>query len=214
MFTGLVEGRGTIIRIDKTSQGAKFHIRPLFKMNDLKIGDSVAVNGTCLTVVNINADVFTVELSVETLTRTTFNHVQPGKEVNLERALRLGDRLGGHLVTGHVDTTGVVMSRQEKGSHIIFTFNLPSIWIQFLVEKGSVAVDGVSLTVNQCFENGFTVNIIPHTAQVTTLGQLKVGDRVNIETDLIGKYVARLLSAWQHKQTGLSEAFLKKYGFW
>lgn len=213
MFTGLIEGKGTIIKIDRTSQEAKFHIRPTFKMDDLKIGDSVAVNGACLTVVNIHTDIFTVELSLETLTRTTFNHARPGKEVNLERALRLGDRLGGHLVTGHVDTVGVVTGRQERGGHTIFTFTLSPKWIRYVVEKGSVAIDGVSLTVNRCFEDSFEVNVIPHTAQVTTLGQLKVGDKVNIETDLIGKYVAKLLSAWQHKQTGLTEAFLKEHGF-
>ncbi|MCD6319399.1 MAG: riboflavin synthase [Candidatus Desulfofervidaceae bacterium] len=214
MFTGLVEGKGTIVRIDKPGQEARFHIRPAFKMDDLKIGDSIAVNGACLTVIDIHNNVFSVELSSETLSRTTFSNVQPGKEVNLERALRFGDRLGGHLVTGHIDTTGVVTGRQEKGSHIVFSFSLPSNWMQYLVEKGSVAIDGVSLTVNQCLENGFSVNIIPHTAHVTTLGQLKVGDKVNVETDLIGKYVARLLSAWQDKQTGLTEAFLKEHGFW
>jgi riboflavin synthase len=135
-----------------------------------------------------------------------------GKKVNLERALRLGDRLGGHLVTGHVDTIGTVVNRQERGAHTVFSFCLPSEWMRYVVEKGSITVDGVSLTVNRCFKDGFEVNIIPHTATVTTLGELKIGDKVNIETDLIGKYVAKFVSAWQEKQ-GITEDFLKAHGF-
>ena len=212
MFTGLIEGKGVITQMYRFTQGMELVIKPLFEMADLKLGDSVAVNGACLTVTKIENDTFSVQLSPETIVRTTFSSVQVGKKVNLERALRLGERLGGHLVTGHVDTIGIVINRQEKGAHIVFSFRLSSEWMRYVVEKGSITVDGVSLTVNRCFKEGFEVNIIPHTAAVTTLRELKIGDKVNIETDIIGKYVAKFVSAWQEKQ-GITENFLKAHGF-
>ncbi len=212
MFTGLIEGKGVITQVYRSAQGMELVIKPLFEMTDLKLGDSVAVSGACLTVTKIENDTFSVQLSPETIARTTFSNVQVGKKVNLERALRLGDRLGGHLVTGHVDTIGTVVNRQEKGVHTVFSFRLSSEWMRYVVEKGSIAVDGVSLTVNRCFKDGLEVNIIPHTAAVTTLGELKIGDKVNIETDLIGKYVAKFVSVWEEKQ-GITEDFLKAHGF-
>ncbi|HDD35172.1 MAG TPA: riboflavin synthase [Candidatus Desulfofervidus auxilii] len=208
MFTGLIEGKGEIIRFEK----GKMYIKPLFALDELKIGESIAINGVCLTVIKRQGDIFIVELSPETLSRTTFKFYHVGDLVNLERALKVGDRLGGHLVTGHVDTIGIVIGKNEKGEHFELNIEIPKKWMKYVVEKGSIAVDGVSLTINKCFDNGFTVNIIPHTAKITILGQYRVGSRVNIETDLIGKYVARLLSAWEKGE--INEEFLKKHGFW
>ncbi len=212
MFTGLIQGKGKVIRVEKGAKGVKFCLRPLFQLNGLKIGDSIAVSGVCLTVVDMGQEGFSVELSPETLSRTTFSYIKQGQEVNLEQPLRLGDRIGGHLVTGHVDTIGVVTDRKEKSENIVFTFSIPDDWMRYVVEKGSIAIDGISLTVNRCFSKGFEVNIIPYTSKVTTMGQYKVDHKVNIETDIIGKYVARLLSAWQKKH--IDEAFLKQHGFW
>lgn len=212
MFTGLIQGKGKVIRVEKRAKGMKLCLKPLFQLNDLKIGDSIAVSGVCLTVIDTGKEGFCVELSPETLSRTTFSYINQGQEVNLEQSLRLGDRIGGHLVTGHVDTIGVVTDRKEKGENIIFTFSIPDDWMPYVVEKGSIAIDGISLTINRCFRKGFEVNIIPYTAMVTTIGQRKVNDKVNIETDIIGKYVLRLLSAWQKKK--IDEAFLKELGFW
>lgn len=214
MFTGLIQGKGKVTRAEKKAKGMKLCLRPLFPLNDLKIGDSIAVSGVCLTVVEIGKEGFCVELSPETLSRTTFSYAKSGQEVNLEQALRLGQRIGGHLVTGHVDTVGAITKRKEKGENIVFTFSISYNWMPYVVEKGSIAIDGISLTINRCLREGFEVNIIPYTADVTTIGQRKVGDKVNIETDIIGKYVARLLSAWQKKKIKIDEAFLKEHGFW
>jgi len=212
MFTGLVEGKGMVVGIERKNQGANLQIKPLFSLNNLKIGESIAIDGACLTVTKLHKETFEVELSPETLLRTTFRYFQVGTEVNLEQALQLGDRLGGHLVTGHVDTMGVIKDKKEWGSHTVFTFGISSQWMRYIVEKGSVAIDGVSLTVNRCLSDGFEVNIIPHTARITTLGKKEIGDKVNIETDLIGKYVFKFLTPWL--KTGLTEDFLKEHGFW
>ena len=212
MFTGLVEGKGMVVGIERKDQGANLQIKPLFSLNNLKIGESIAIDGACLTVTKLHKETFEVELSPETLLRTTFRYFQVGTEVNLEQALQLGDRLGGHLVTGHVDTMGVIKDKKEWGSHTVFTFGIPGEWMRYIVEKGSVAIDGVSLTVNRCLSDSFEVNIIPHTARMTTLGKKEIGDKVNIETDLIGKYVFKFLTPWL--KTGLTEDFLKEHGFW
>jgi len=212
MFTGLVEGKGMVVGIERKDQGANLQIKPLFSLNNLKIGESIAIDGACLTVTKLHKETFEVELSPETLLRTTFRYFQVGTEVNLEQALQLGDRLGGHLVTGHIDTVGTIKDKKTKGEHTVFTFSIPDPWMRYIVEKGSVAIDGVSLTVNRCLSDGFEVNIIPHTARITTLGKKEIGDKVNIETDLIGKYVFKFLTPWL--KTGLTEDFLKEHGFW
>jgi len=212
MFTGLVEGKGMVVGIERKDQGANLQIKPLFSLNNLKIGESIAIDGACLTVTKLHKETFEVELSPETLLRTTFRYFQVGTEVNLEQALQLGDRLGGHLVTGHVDTMGVIKDKKTKEEHTVFTFSIPDPWMRYIVEKGSVAIDGVSLTVNRCLSDSFEVNIIPHTARITTLGKKEIGDKVNIETDLIGKYVFKFLTPWL--KTGLTEDFLKEHGFW
>ncbi|MFI5354833.1 MAG: riboflavin synthase, partial [Desulfobaccales bacterium] len=193
MFTGLVEGVGEIVGLRPQAEGLRIVVKTSFPAAELVLGESVAVAGACLTVVAINPPAASFEMSPETLARTTFPLKKVGDRVNLERSLRLGDRLGGHLVTGHVDAAGALRQRRAGPAYVQLHFELPEALSRFVIEKGSIAVDGVSLTVNAVQGNNFTVNIIPHTAQATTLAALQVGDRVNLETDLIGKYVARML---------------------
>jgi len=178
----------------------------------LVIGESIAVSGVCLTVVEARDRTFAAHVSAETMSRTTFREARPGWRVNLERALKLSDRLGGHLVTGHIDGLGLIKERQERDRSLIFTFGLDQKLAKYLIEKGSVAVDGISLTVNEVRPEAFLVNIIPHTAAQTTLGFKKPGDYVNLECDLIGKYVARFLGH-DPGRSGLDEKFLAEHGF-
>lgn len=212
MFTGLVEGVGEIIELRRMAEGLRLSVAPPFPVAELSLGESVAVSGACLTVVAIKGRAFLVDVSPETLARSTLSLKQVGDRVNLERALRLGDRLGGHLVTGHVDGLGVLKDRKPGPEHLELTFELPPPLAPLVIEKGSIAVDGVSLTVNAVRDHAFKVNIIPFTAKDTTLAALRVGDRVNLETDIIGKYVARLLGPHRAK-SGLTEEFLERQGF-
>ena len=193
MFTGIVEELGAIISIDKTLAGTRMTILATAVMGDLKVGDSVSVNGACLTVASKAEQNFSVEVSPETLSVTTLGQLIAGSPLNLERAMKLNERLGGHLVTGHVDGVGTVRHRQQDGNAILFTIEAPPGILHHCIAKGSVTVDGISLTINQVTDRGFSVSIIPHTAKVTTLGLKLVGEQVNLESDLIGKYVERLL---------------------
>jgi riboflavin synthase len=213
MFTGLVEGVGKITEMRRLAEGLRLAVAPPFPVAELALGESVAVSGACLTVTAVRGRAFQVDVSSETLARSTLSVKQAGDQVNLERALRLGDRLGGHLVTGHVDGLGVLQDRREGPEHLELTFALPAPLAPLVIEKGSIAVDGVSLTVNAVRDQNFTVNIIPYTARDTTLAGLKIGDRVNLETDIIGKYVARLLGAYLPAKSGLTEEFLARHGF-
>ncbi len=213
MFTGLVEGVGEIAAITRMAEGLRVAIAPPFPVAELALGESVAVAGPCFTVVEVAAKAFQVEVSPETLERTTFSLKKVGERVNLERALKFGDRLGGHLVTGHVDGLGVLKERREGPEHLQLSFELPEVLAPLVIEKGSIAVEGVSLTVNAVQGSAFQVNIIPYTAKDTTLAGLKAGDRVNLETDIIGKYVARLLGPHLPAKSGLTEEFLARHGF-
>jgi riboflavin synthase len=213
MFTGLVEGIGEIVGLTALPQGLRLGVKTSFPAAELTLGESVALAGACLTVVALAPPAASFEVSPETLARTTFPLKKAGDRVNLERALKLGDRLGGHLVTGHVDGVGVVKARRPGPAHLELTFEMPAALTPLVIEKGSIAVDGVSLTVNACKGHTFTVNIIPFTAQETTLGGLKVGDRVNLETDIIGKYVARLLGKDGPQGGGITPELLAKHGF-
>jgi riboflavin synthase len=213
MFTGLVEGVGKITEVRRMAEGLRLAVTPPFPVAELALGESMAVSGACLTVAAIRDRAFQVDVSPETLARSTLSAKQVGDRVNLERALRLGDRLGGHLVTGHVDGLGVLKERRQGPDHLELAFELPPPLAPLVIEKGSIAVDGVSLTVNALRGRVFTVNIIPYTAKDTTLDGLKVGDRVNLETDIIGKYVARLLAARLPAESELTEAFLERHGF-
>ncbi|MBH0185643.1 MAG: riboflavin synthase [Nitrospira sp.] len=193
MFTGIVEEIGAITTLDKTLAGTRVTILASTVMGDLKIGDSVSVNGACLTVVSRSDRDFSVEISPETLSVTTLGSMVVGTPVNLERAMKLNERIGGHLVAGHVDGVGVIRSRRQEGNTIIFVIEAPSAILRYCVGKGSITVDGISLTINEVGEHSFNIAIIPHTAKVTTLGLKQGNDPVNLESDLIGKYVERLL---------------------
>jgi len=192
MFTGLVEDVGEVLLIRRTPSGGFLRVKTSLK--DIKTGDSVAVNGVCLTAVQIDGDGVAFEVSPETLTRTNLGQLRTGEAVNLERSLRADSRLGGHLVLGHVDFTARILSFERRGTHRELLLEIPSRWELHFVEKGSVAVDGVSLTVNAVMVGRISINVIPYTYENTNLRYRRAGDRVNIETDLIGKYVLRYLS--------------------
>ncbi len=197
MFTGLVEGTGRLIRRQPVRQGLRWWIRPEVPGFTVAVGDSVAVDGVCLTVEALQDRDFQVYLSPETLRITKFGQrIEPGYRVNLERPLRPTDRLGGHLVTGHVDAVGRVVQRQTLPEGQEWTVEVPPEFQKYLVPKGSVALDGVSLTVNRVLSHRFTVFLIPHTLQVTNLGDRRPGDPVNLEFDLVAKYVEALLAPY------------------
>ncbi len=194
VFTGLVEDVGTVARIDRRADAVVLAIRPArIAVRELAIGESVCHDGTCLTVTSIEEDTFTVLAGAETLARTTLGGLVPGRRVNLERALRLGDRLGGHWVTGHVDGTGVLAELRDLGANLVLEFRTAPELLRYVVEKGSIAVAGTSLTVNAVTAETFSIAIIPHTRNETTLGDLGVGDRVNLEVDILAKHVEKLL---------------------
>lgn len=220
MFTGIIEGLGTIKSLTRAAGGLRMGIEADFPMDKIKVGDSIAVSGACLTVVHFQDNIFEVDVAPETLSKTTLGQAKVGDGVNLERALCLGDRLGGHLVTGHVDCVGVVQAKQPMANAMLFAFGVPEAISLYMVQKGSVAVDGISLTVNVCKRSSFEVSIIPHTAKITTMGFKKIGDPVNIETDMIGKYVERFTQHFANRYTetkdttsSIDETLLTKTGF-
>lgn len=195
MFTGIIQAVGTLD--DVVQRGGDTHIgvdTGKLDLSDVEIGDSIAVNGVCLTVTALASRAFEADLSTETLARTTFADRRVGDRLNLEKALSLGQRLGGHLVSGHVDGVGRVRTRDTHGQSVVLTFEAPHTLGRYIAEKGSICVDGVSLTVNHVEDAGFTVNLVPHTLTETTLDALRVGATVNLEVDLIARYLERLLA--------------------
>jgi riboflavin synthase len=219
MFTGLIEGTGTLQRIDRLEADALMIIQANFDMGKIVLGESIAVDGACLTVVSFKGNVFSADISAETLGRTTLGRKAPGSRLNLERALRVGNRLGGHIVSGHVDGIGVLKDQRREGRSLRLFFSVPPGVSRYIVEKGSIAINGISLTVNGCTEDSFDVNIVPHTARETTIDEWRIGTSVNLETDIIGKYVEKMLSgrttvAGESKDTGrIDESFLRDHGF-
>jgi len=195
MFTGLVETLGKVVRVDRKGQSADLVIDLEECQPGARIGDSIAINGCCLTIVQLDGPLATFQAGEETLSRTNLGRLKEGGQVNLERALAVGDRLGGHYVTGHIDALATLTERKDDGPWAFLHFEVPSCYQQHLASKGSVAVDGVSLTVVTVKNQSFSVALIPHTLSVTTLGALQVGDQVNLETDLLAKYVERMLDA-------------------
>lgn len=194
MFTGIIEGSGIIKQIDKKNEGAILTIETDINLLESKIGDSIAVNGACLTAVSLGKKVFKVDMAPETIARTTFKNASVGTKVNIERALRLSDRLDGHLVSGHIDGTGIIASKIKKSNSWIITINVSKELAEQMIEKGSIAIDGISLTINKCSDKNFEISVIPHTAKMTTIEGKNVGDEVNIETDMLGKYVQKILN--------------------
>ncbi len=220
MFTGIIEGLGNIAAIRSSGQGKRVTIEADFSLDQTKIGDSISVSGACLTAVKIEGQRFEVDVSPETLNTTTFDKAKVGDRVNLERAMRFSDRIDGHLVAGHIDGTGIVKQRETLGNAIIVTIEVAESLTRYMIAKGSVAVDGISLTINSCDAKSFSISIIPHTAKLTTIGFKNRGDCVNIETDMIGKYVERFLTGVSHtgkdqtsERSAIDQEFLIKTGF-
>lgn len=216
MFSGIIEAVGKIQSVHSGSDGARIAVNAGPLLEGVKIGDSVAVNGACLTVVAFGGQTFEADVSPETLRLTNLGVLKTGNSVNLERALALGDRLGGHMVTGHIDGLGRVRSRRPEGDSIWLTVEAPPAVMRYIVHKGSVAVDGISLTVAACDEDSFSIAIIPHTSEQTTLTSKRDGAPVNLEADLIGKYVEKLLSphaAAEGRPDGISLGTLKEHGY-
>jgi riboflavin synthase len=194
MFTGIITDIGTLLERD----GGRFRVRSSYAAASIALGASIACDGACLTAVEVAAvpeggSIFTVDVSNETLSKTTLDEWEPGRRVNLERALRAGEELGGHLVAGHVDGVGRIVDMRADGDSRRITVEVPSHLAPYIAPKGSMALDGISLTVNEVAHDRFGINIIPHTLTHTTLGARKPGDRVNLEVDLIARYVARLM---------------------
>lgn len=211
MFSGIVEEIGAIQAIDKGLAGAKVSFVASLVLEDLNVGDSISVSGACLTASHVGDTGFSVDVSTETLNCTTLGTIPVGSPVNLERALKLNARMGGHLVTGHVDGIGILRARQQDGNAIQLTVEAPEEIIRYCVPKGSITVDGISLTINAVSERSFAVAIIPHTAKVTTMGLKQIGNTVNLESDLIGKYVERLLQGSAALPTKSAPAIDREY---
>jgi len=209
MFTGIIESMGSVKKFTRHGEDAILDIDASMILEDIKVGDSIAINGACLTVTRKSEREFTADVSAETLSRTNLRLLKPGDRVNLEKALRLNSFLGGHLVLGHVDGLGKILEKVTRSNSVLLGVEIDMGLGRLIVEKGSVAVDGVSLTVNRCEKNRFYVTMIPQTARMTTLGIKKVADRVNIETDIIGKYVEKLLNP----DKGIDMNFLAEHGF-
>jgi riboflavin synthase len=193
MFTGLVAELGIVRKLAR--QGSSYHLTVGARkvLQGLRLGDSVATNGVCLTVVRLEEDSFTADVMPETVRLTNIGSLRPGDRVNLERTLRLCDGLDGHIVSGHVEGLGMITAERLEGIARVVTINTTPDLLKYIIKKGSIAIDGISLTVTEVTENGFSVSLIPHTAKETTLGFKRVGDSVNLETDIIGKYVERML---------------------
>src|SRR5581483_3340100 len=193
MFTGIIEEMGVIQEVERSPQSFRFKILAKAVLEELEEGDSITVNGVCLTAVAPGVADFTADVSPETVRVTNLGGLKAGDPVNLERAMRIMDRIGGHLVSGHVEGVGQIRERRQEGNAILLTVDAPSAILKYCIRKGSIAVDGVSLTINDLTERSFSVSVIPHTAAVTTLGLKGIGEAVNLESDLIGKYIERLL---------------------
>ena len=215
MFTGIVEELGTIRSIRRGAASAVLSIGAEAVLSDLRIGDSVAVNGVCLTATGVDGSGFTADVMHETLQRSSLGALGPGSRVNLERAMAADGRFGGHIVSGHIDGTGTIAERRRDDNAVWYTVSAPPALLRYIVEKGSIAIDGISLTVASVEADRFSVSVIPHTAAVTVLGRKGPGDIVNLETDIIGKYVEKLLRPAEDTapKGGISLEFLMENGF-
>lgn len=210
MFTGIVKELGEVERVEAKADGARLAIVAPVTSGRVQVGDSVAINGVCLTVVAKAGERLQFDAVLETLRRSNLGGLKPGDRVNLEDALRVGEAMGGHFVQGHVDTTGVVQRLIPEGNAVVMVVGVAEEWLRYAAPKGSIAVDGVSLTVVDVGRDEFSVWLIPHTRAVTTLGWRRVGDRVNVEFDMLAKYLERLLEAWR---SGVDMELLKRTGF-
>jgi len=213
LFTGIIEGKGKILTGEHRGQGKRLTIQLSINLTEVQLGDSININGVCLTVTEKRGQAIGVDLSPETLQKTTLGELREGDQVNLERALRLSDRLGGHIVTGHTDGIGVIIGRREEGNFLHVRIQIPKFAAQYVVQKGSIAIDGISLTVNESKGEEIDITLIPYTLEKTTLIHKKIGDRVNVEADILGKYVEKMLKQEDDKLKGVDLSFLKEHGF-
>ena len=216
MFTGIIEEIGTTLNSGLTSGSGEIKIAAQLVLSDAKLGDSIAVNGVCLTVTRIAGPEISFDVSAETLRRSNLGTLKRGDPVNLERALAADGRFGGHMVSGHIDDTGTLIAKQDEGNAVIFTFAAPAGIMHYLIEKGSIAIDGISLTVAALKKESFSVAVIPHSLQQTTLGRHRIGATVNLENDLVAKYIEKLAQPREETirpQAKLSLETLRKHGF-
>lgn len=215
MFTGIIEEIGTVISISHGSEKSQITIKAEKIFSDLKLGDSVAVNGVCLTACSISGDTFTADIMNETFSRTSLSALKAKAHVNLERAMAANGRFGGHIVAGHVDGTGEISHIEKDNNAIWYTINTDDSILKYIVEKGSIAIDGISLTVAKITNSSFCVSIIPHTAKETVLSEKNIGDKVNLENDIIGKYVEKLMGFQKKNETksNITADFLSANGF-
>ena len=209
MFTGIIEELGTIERVG----AGQIAVRARTVLEGTRLGDSIAVNGVCLTVTHLTGAGFTADVMPETLRRSNLGQLRPGSRVNLERAMAADGRFGGHIVSGHIDGMGQILALRDEGNAVWITIAAPPELLRGIVEKGSIAIDGISLTVAAVTDRDFSVSIIPHTGGQTTLLHRRPGEQVNLETDIIGKYVSRLLAPERAPQGGITREFLTQYGF-
>jgi len=212
VFTGLVEDLGEVVAVTPRGSGVQIAIRTSIPLSDVSIGDSIATDGACLTAETIQGDVFTAVAASETMALTTLKGITAGRKVHLERAMTMGGRLGGHLVQGHVDGVGVVVRAEQAAESRVLWIELPASLSRYVAAKGSICVDGVSMTVNEIEGHRFRINAVPHTQGVTKLGSMSTNDRVNVEVDILAKYVERLLGG-ARADGGVTLEMLQQYGF-
>jgi len=213
VFTGIVEDKGKVLRVDYRGQEKRLTVGLPPHLTEVQVGDSININGACLTVSQMRERGVELDLSQETLQKTVLGELKEGDLVNLERALRLTDRLGGHIVTGHVDGIGVVIGKSKERDFVRLRIKIPESASKYVVEKGSIAIDGISLTVNECKAGEIEITLIPYTLEKTTLMNKEVGDRVNVEADILAKYVEKLLDRGDKKTGKVDVSFLKEHGF-
>jgi riboflavin synthase len=213
MFTGIVEDRAKVLRIERRGQEKRLSLELPRHLTEVQLGDSININGVCLTIVQKKEQKVELDLSPETLEKTALKELKEGDQVNLERALRLTDRLGGHIVTGHVDGIGDIVEKREGTGFLQLRVRIPESMSRYVVQKGSIAIDGISLTVNEYQEGEIWMTLIPYTIEKTTLGQKRVGDRVNLEADILAKYVEKFLDRGGKKIGEVDLSFLKDHGF-
>lgn len=216
MFTGIVEETGTLRSLSRGSKSCVIHVQCSTVLEDTRIGDSIAVNGICLTVTSMESGGFTADVMNETLSRSSLAQTRPGDPVNLERAMAANGRLGGHIVSGHIDGTGIIREIRDDDNAVWYTVEAPSEILRYVVEKGSIAIDGISLTVARVDDRSFQVSVIPHTRAVTALSSRRVGSPVNLENDIVGKYVEKLMQPAPSESgpaSGITMEFLAQHGY-
>ncbi len=213
MFTGIIENKVKVIRIEYKGQGKELTLELPIHLTEVQLGDSINVNGVCLTIVEKRGRMIGLDLSSETLQKTVLGELKEGDQVNFERALKLSDRIGGHIVTGHIDGLGVISEKRKQGDFIHLKIRIPKFVSRYVVQKGSIAIDGISLTVNECEDEEIRMTLIPYTLEKTTLIDKRVGGRVNIEADIIGKYIEKMMNRGDEKSKGIDFSFLKEHGF-